>query len=122
MNDQSTMYRDMLSAIEHVLATSEYAAASPGDGAEMIALAVCAALAERRGIYVPYPATILARKNRTARNNRILSLAKGGASPSRIASHVRLSPRQVRRILHQHTETIDRTSESFARQFPPNPT
>lgn len=98
-NGQSAAYRDMVSAIEHVLATSEYAAASSGDGAEMIALAVCAALAERRNIYVPLPATILGRKHRASRDHLILSMARGGAHPSRIAQHIKLSPRQVRRIL-----------------------
>ena len=106
-NGQSGAYRDMVSAIEHVLASPGYAAASSGDGAEMIALAVCAALAERRSIYIPLPATILDRKHRSSRDHLILSMARGGAHPSQIAQRIKLSPRQVRRILHRHTETID---------------
>lgn len=97
---QSATYEDMLSAIQHVLDSPEHAAG--GDSAEMIALAICAALAERRSAYVPLPATILDRKIRAKRNRLILSMAADGATPSRIARRINLSSRQVRRILSQH--------------------
>lgn len=104
MNDQPATYQDMLSAIEHVLLSSEYAAAAgSGARAEMIALTICASLAERRAIYVPLPSTIRRRANRDARNKLIWLMSQNGAHPNHIAPRVKLSPRQVRRILQQHT-------------------
>ena len=88
-------------------ASPEYSAAPSGAGAGMIALAICTALAERRTIYVPLPSTIRRRMNRAARDTLICSMFRHGTHPNRIASHVGLSPRQVRRILHRHTETLD---------------
>ena len=107
VNDQSATYQDMLSAIEHVLSSAEYAVASRADRAKMIALGICAALAERRTIYVSLPSTIRRRINRAARNTLIRSMFRHGTHPNLIASRVGLSPKQVRRILHRHTETLD---------------
>ena len=94
-------YTDMVSAIEHVLGTAEYAATERSARAEMLSLAVCAALAERRSVYIPLPATITARRARESRRAIIISMFDAGAPLGRIVSRSGLSRRQVRRILRQ---------------------
>ena len=94
-------YTDIVSAIEHVLDTAEYAAAERSARAEVLSLAVCAALAERRRIYIPLPATILGHRARETRDATILSAFDAGIPLGRIVSRSGLSRRQVRRILRQ---------------------
>lgn len=103
MPPRATAYTDMRDAIEHTLGTPEYAAAD-GDRAaasEMIALAVCAALAERRTVYIPLPATIRGERQRAARDAGIVSMFDHHIPLGRIVQHSGLSRRQVLRILRR---------------------
>ena len=99
----ATAWTDMLDAIRHTLGTPEYAAADrAGDDDEMaqtLALAVCAALAERRSVYIPLPATVRSERQRERRDAALVAQFDAGSAPGLLAIRHRLSRRQVLRIL-----------------------
>lgn len=109
----ATAFTDMLGAIGHVLADPEYAAAPPDEQAEMLALAVCTALAERRSIYIPLPATVRNQRQRAVRDAALVAEFDAGVPPGRLAARHGLSRRQVRRILRTRGHT-PRRADTFS--------
>ena len=101
----ASAFTDMRDAISHVLVDPEYAAAPPDEQAEMLALAVCAALAERRSIYIPLPATVRSERQRAARDAALVAEFEAGAPPGRLAARHGLTRRHVGRILRARGHT-----------------
>lgn len=99
----ASAYLDMADALEHALRAPGFAATDdPKARAEMLALAVCARLAERRNIYIPLPASVLSERNRARRDAAIVAQFDTGVHVDRIvARSPGLSRRQVKRILRR---------------------
>ena len=95
----------MLGAIGHTLAAPQFAAANRDEQAEMLALAVCAALAERRSVYIPLPATVRGERQRAARDAALVAQFDAGTPPGALAARHGISRRQVVRILHSRGRT-----------------
>ena len=99
MPSSSSAFTDMVSAIRHALAAPEFTAADPDGQAETLALAVCAALAERRTVYIPLPATVRGQRQRTARDAALAAEFDAGVPLGRLAARHGITRRHARRIL-----------------------